>query len=185
MASGAATRSATVVPFGPASPRASLGHRGDRNLQASFPASPLNPITGDYTVGLVEDIGNAAFKGAGGPGDSVANIDVTNGVVNDGGYFFGSYGLNFSDAPNLGDVETGGEGLPAGAYVPNPTSPGPGSVSPFDQAPYSGLGIFPTQQYGSGLGSAVSPSDTAPGVARATLHDYIKGRSYAGSDGRS
>ncbi len=185
MASGAATRSATVQPFGPASPRPSLGHRGDRVLQACFPASPLNPVTGDYTVGLVEDIGNAALRGAGGPGDSVTNIDVSNGVVNDGGYFFGSYDLNYAGAPNLRDVETGGEGLPAGAYVPNPTSPGPGSVNPFDQAPYTGLPIVPTSQYGVGLGSAVSPSDTSTGVSGGRLHDYIKGRSYAGSDGRS
>jgi len=184
MASGAATRSATVVPFGPSSPRPSLGHRGDRVLQACFPASPLNPVTGDYTEGLVEDVGNAVFRGAGGPGDSVTNINVSNGVVNDGGYFFGSYDLNFSDAPDLGDVEAGGEGLPAGAYVPNPTSPGPGSVNPFDKPIYTGPPIIPTPQYGSGIGALASPSDTSPGVSSGRLHDYIKGRSYAGSDGR-
>ena len=43
--------------------------------------------------------------------------------------------MEFSGAPNLNNVETGGQGLPATPFVPNPTSPGEGVVSAANVAP--------------------------------------------------
>ena len=49
------------------------------------------------------------------------------GDVNDAGHTFGILNRDYSNAPDYGDVETGGGGLPASAWLPNPNSPGPGS----------------------------------------------------------
>jgi hypothetical protein len=47
--------------------------------------------------------------------------------------------------PTLASVATGGGGLPASPWVPNPASPGAGSVDPNDQpAPPEGFGTAPT-----------------------------------------
>ena len=59
------------------------------------------------------------------------------------------FGASASDEsrrpPTYGAVATGGGGLPASAWVPNPTSPGAGSVDPNDQTePTSGYGNTPT-----------------------------------------
>jgi hypothetical protein len=176
------SRTATVSPFGPVSPTPSLGRRGDNNIRACFPASPLQR---EYNTTTVENVGNAALLGNGGPGDSVPNIGVSNGVVNDGGYFYGTFNLNYNGSPNLDDVATGGEGLPASPYVPNPTSPGPGSVNPYDVAPYTGPLPRAHTLYGVGLGGTVSPSNTTEGVSGNKIGQFISGRSYNGSDGRS
>ena len=45
----------------------------------------------------------------------------------------GSFNLDYTNAPNLNNVDTGGGGLPATPFVPNPVSPGEGSVNPSDQ----------------------------------------------------
>ena len=132
----------------------------------------------------VRNAGVAALNGGGGPGDSIPNIGVSNGVINDGGYAFGSYDLNFGAAPDLETVAVGGEGLPASAYVPNLTSPGPGSTAPQDQPEYVGTLPEKGNEYGSGVG-AESPSISTPQIASQKIGSYIMGRSYLGSDGRT
>lgn len=154
------------------------GHRSDVNLSAMF----ATPVGTTYSEEAVTNAGIAALNGAGGAGDSIPNIGVSSGVINDGGYMFGSFDLNFSNAPDLETVAVGGEGLPASPYVPNPASPGPGSVSPSDQPEYTGNLPEKGDQFGSGMGS-VSPSVTAEGIKNQTIGSYIKGRSYLGSDG--
>jgi hypothetical protein len=170
---------ATVVPQGVPG-TGGYGHRSDVNLSAMF----ATPVGTTYSEAAVKNVGVAALNGNGGPGDSIPNIGVSNGVVNDGGYMFGSIDLNFASTPDLNTVVVGGEGLPASAYVPNPASPGPGSVLPSDQPEY--LGVLPTKgdEYGSGLGS-ISPSITTPKIASQTIGSYLLGRSYLGSDGRT
>lgn len=170
---------ATVVPQGVPG-EGGLGHRNDVNLSSMF----ATPVGTTYSEIAVRNAGIAALNGAGGPGDSIPNIGVASGVVNDAGYAFGTFDLNFSGVPDLDTVPTGGEGLPASAYVPNPASPGPGSVSPYDIPEYTGQLPEKGNEYGFGLG-AVSPSVTADGIAKQTLGTYIVGRSYLGSDGRS
>ena len=61
--------------------------------------------------------------------------NVLKGTVDGNHYGLGQYNREFQhkDNPNLSEVITGAGGLPATPYVPNPTSPGEGSVSPESQ----------------------------------------------------
>jgi hypothetical protein len=170
---------ATVKPSG--APRTGgLGQRSDVNLSAAF-ATPVGTI---YSEEAVKNAAIAALNGNGGPGDKIPNIGVTNGIVNDGGHMFGSVNLNFGLSPDLNTVAVGGEGLPASPYVPNLTSPGPGSTNPNDQREYAGVLPEKNDNYGFGLG-AVSPAETSPKVASQTIGSYLMGRSYLGSDGKT
>jgi hypothetical protein len=169
---------ATVVAAGP-SGDGTLGRRSDTNLRAAFSKSPLY---NEYTESTVNDIGVSALNGNGGSGDS--STGVSNGIVNDAGHTFGSFDLNYGDAPNVQDVETGGGGLPSTPYTPNPTSPGPGSVFPNDQDEFTGEIQGPGVEFGSGLGGLANPSETRAGISSQTLRSYISGRSYEGSDGQ-
>jgi len=172
-------KQATVVSFGPAGD-GGMGKRKQSNLNALFPASPM--YSGDYIEETVLSIGISALNGAGGDGDDTSG--VSSGVVNDAGHTFGTFNLNYSGAPDQRDVETGGGGLPASPYMPNPTSPGPGSVFANDQDAFTGEVPDPGVEFGSGLGGLASPSSTAKGVSSQTIGSYISGRSYEGSDGK-
>lgn len=169
----------TVVPLGTPG-EGGYGHRSDVNLTAMF----ATPVGTTYSETAVRNAGISALNGGGGPGDSIPNIGVSSGVINDGGYMFGTFDLNFTNAPNFDTVETGGEGLPASPYVPNPASPGPGSVQPQDQPEYTGVLPEKGNEYGFGLG-AISPNITTEGIRGQTIGSYLLGRSYAGSDGRT
>ena len=169
----------TVVPLGVPG-EGGYGHRSDVNLSAMF----ATPVGTTYSETAVRNAGISALNGGGGPGDNIPNIGVADGVINDGGYMFGNFDLNYANAPDLNTVTVGGEGLPASPYVPNPASPGPGSVQPFDQPEYTGAIPEKGNEYGFGLG-AVSPSTTTDGIKGQTLGSYILGRSYRGSDGRT
>lgn len=153
----------------------SKGTRKDENIRASFPQSPihLGDLTDEERKRLFQEL-------------------VLDGVVLNG------HGLNSFDrdykgssqnpVPNLEDVETGGGGLPASPYVPNLTSPGPGSVNASDQPEYAGELPDPSfnVEWGTGKGGLVSPSETSAEIAKqGTLGNYISGRSYQGSDGKA
>jgi len=168
----------TVLPLGTPG-TGGLGKRKDLNLKASFSSSPLYS---EYTPEAVLDLGISALNGAGGKGDSVTG--TVNGIVNDSGHTFGTLDLNYSDSPVMDDVKTGGGGLPASPYMPNPTSPGPGSVFPNDQDEYTGELPAAGVEYGTGLGGMAPPLETAKGISSQTIGSYISGRSYQGSDGR-
>lgn len=101
------------------------------------------------------------------------------GVVNDGGHTFGEYNLDFAaGAPDYGDVETGEGGLPASPWVPNPASPGPGSMNPTDlPAPPDGYGETPNPQWGTGVGTALSPKNSSEQISGQKLGDYVLGKS--------
>lgn len=172
-------RQGTVASVGPAG-GGGLGSRKDSNLKASFPKSPL--YAGDYDMQSVLDIGISAFNGNGGKGDKPTG--TTKGVVNDGGHTFGTFDLNYGNAPIMSDVKTGGGGLPSSPYTPNPTSPGPGSVFANDQDPFTGEIPEPGVEFGSGLGGLVIPAETTKGISTQTIGSYISGRSYEGSDGQ-
>ena len=111
-------------------------------------------------------------------------LDTT--VVN--GHGLNSFNTDFTDAPDLNDVETGGGGLPASPYGPNLTSPGPGSVNASDMPPFQGdlPNVEDNVEFGSGLPSSTSPSETSKSIAgQSILAGYISGRSYQGSDGKA
>ena len=156
----------TIVQVPPPS-ESPLGSRNEINLQAMFAASPI------YTGDLTDDERKHTFQG-----------DALDGVVTSG-FGLNSFNRDFSknDPPDLEDVETGGGGLPATPYVPNPTSPGPGSTFAGDQAPFTGVIPESSPEFGSGLGGTTSPSVTSAEIEKQTLGSYISGRSYAGSDG--
>jgi hypothetical protein len=143
------------------------GSRNGINLRASFSASPI------YAGDVNDDERKEVFQ----------ELALDGTVV--GGLGLNSFNRDFSNAPDLSDVETGGGGKPASPYVPNLSSPGPGSVFPADQPEYTGeLPDGSAPEFGSGLGGTVSPSKTSENIADQKLGDYISGRSYQGSDGR-
>ena len=103
---------------------------------------------------------------------------VLDAVINDGGHTFGTFDTAYVDAPLLAEVKTGGGGLPASPHVPNPVSPGPGSMNATDQAdPPDGYGETPNGQWGSGVGSELGPKSSSEKIASQKLGDYVLGKS--------
>jgi hypothetical protein len=164
----------TIVNPAIVTPR-SKGTRNDVNLKASFPHSPI------YLQDLTDEERKKTFQ------ELALDGEVLNGHgINKFNRDF--TGTTQNPVPNLEDVETGGGGLPASPYVPNLTSPGPGSFNASDQPVYAGE--LPNKDYrnswGVGLGGLVSPAQTSQEISKqGTLGSYISGRSYQGSDGKS
>jgi len=155
-------------------PDSKFGARNVEVLKACFPECPV--YTNNPDKAITDDERKQAFH----------ELALEGMVIN--GLGFNSFNRDFVDAPNIADVETGGGGKPASPYGPNITSPGPGSTSAADQAPFVGElpDIENNIEYGSGMKGTTSPSKTSPEIARQTiLGTYISGRSYQGSDGRS
>ena len=117
--------------------------RYDR-LQAMFPSSPLYT---DYKDEQIEALGLKKL--------------FTEDVTND---YFGTVSRNYAnnEPPSYDNVETGGGGLPASAWVPNPVSPGEG-MNPADQgAAPTDYGTVPNPQWGNGPGVVnMSPSHSS------------------------
>jgi hypothetical protein len=192
----------TVEPPDNASRDGGLGKRNQKNVAAIFSSSPINQ-NNDYTAEKVNDIGISVLNGQGGPGDSAfaADSSIKNGIVNDGGYMFDNVDLKFAgrridgtvdekySAPNLMEVELGGEGLPASPYTPNPTSPGEGNgIDPSQQPEFTGIlpsngdpGLATSKQFGRGDGSAVNPVNSSADISRATIGKFMLGTSKIGS----
>ena len=137
-----------------------MGRAASNDLRSSYPQSPV------YTE-LTEDSIREHYQEA-----------VLDGEVNDGGHTFGVFNRDYTEAPDMGDVETGGEGKPASAFVPNPVSPGEGSTDPSDQvkAP-DGFGTTPSATPFVGVGSQLSPKESSEAISRHTLGDYGLGKS--------
>lgn len=146
-----------------------FGARKDNNLKSSFPNSPI------YLEEITDEERKTRYK----------ELALDGLVVNGNG--INSFNRDYDNAPNLEDVETGGGGLPASPYMPNLTSPGPGSVNAADQPTYNGdIPDKNTNQtaFGTGLGGTTSPSETSKQMKDvASLSEYISGKSYQGSDG--
>jgi hypothetical protein len=130
-----------------------------------FPASPIH--AGDVTPESLK---------------KMYQDDVLDNVINDGGHTFGTFNPNYVDAPNMAEVDLATHNLPS-PYVPNPVSPGPGSQSDTDKGPApEGFGQTPTQTYGVGAGSQLSPHSAAERISGAKLGDYLSGKSSPSSD---
>jgi len=135
----------------------SLGARDDKTIKAAFPGCP--------TFEMKDEEIRAQYQAL-----------VLDGKINDAGHTFGTFDLEYSDAPNMEEVITGGGGLPASAYVPNPVSPGEGSADPSDQAdPPEGFGQTPSSTPFVGVGALENPKGTSERQARHTLGDYKLG----------
>lgn len=121
------------------------------------------PYFNDYTAEAVQALGQEL---------------LLDGEVNDMGHTFGTFNKDYSGAPDFGDVDTGGGGLPASAWVPNPASPldgvnNPGSIP---EAP-DGYGETPADNWGSGIGSQLSPSASSAAISGQTIGDLPSNRS--------
>ena len=163
----------TVDPTGQGN---GIGKRNESTLQAAFPGSPIYTVYRTTADVLSREDTSGVI--AAGPVTGEAT------QVNDGGYMFSVFDLNFVTAPDILTVETGGEGKPADPYYPNITSPGEGSTSAATQGPYVGPAIRAKVQYGYGQGGMANPIDTSQAIADSSGYGlYISGRSYAGSDG--
>ena len=150
------------------------GTRSELNMRAAYPNSPI------YSNDLSDKERRDLF-----------NAESLNGTVV-GGHGLNSYSLDYkgttqNPVPNLENVETGGGGLPASPYIPNLTSPGPGSINASDQPEFNGTLPDPETnvEFGSGLGGLVSPVETSERIAEQSLGSYISGKSYLGSNGQS
>ena len=176
-------RTATVSPDGGVR-TGGPGARNDTNLRAMF----RSPLFAEYNTIAVANAGISALNGNGGPGDSIPNIGIVNGVINDTTAYYGfssAVDLNFVDAPSYADVEadiadtsmfTDG-GRPASPFVPNLASPGPGSTYPSDQPTYTGVLPARNDNYGVGRASTVSPQETAVETSNQTIGSYLSGKS--------
>ena len=141
------------------------GTSGTATIQSCFPASPM--YMGEITDQERKD---------------VFQVLVLDGEVNDGGHTFGLFHRDYVDAPNIADVESGGGGLPGSPWTPNPVSPGPGSMNPTDQAdPPAGWGEAPNEQWGTGVGSQLEPSESSAQQSGGTLGDFVMGKAWGTS----
>lgn len=137
-----------------------LGTSDTSTMQEMFPGSPIH--SGDLTAASVLAMGNDL---------------LISEIVNDGGHTFGTFNRDFSGAPVLADVVTGGGGLPGSPYTPAPGSPGPGSMNPADiptppadWPPPAGI------EYGVGSGQ-LSPDAESQKISNQTIGDYLFGKS--------
>lgn len=138
-----------------------MGRSATNDLKSMYGSSPINK--GDLTVEAIK---------------SQFQQEVLDGVTNDGGHTFGEFAKDYSEAPDYDDVPTGGGGAPASAFVPNPSSPGEGSVDPSAQpkAP-DGFGTTPSATPFAGVGSQLSPKASSEKISTQTLGDYGFGKS--------
>tara|TARA_B100000287_G_scaffold173572_1_gene163773 strand:- start:281 stop:817 length:537 start_codon:yes stop_codon:yes gene_type:complete len=150
-----------------------MGNRNDARLSAAFPNSPLAIGKNTYSEEYLLNLSEAVLKGNGGPGDEMPGANTKNGVINDQGYAFGSFDLNYTSAPDFNNVQVGGEGKPASAFVPNIAS-AEGAI-PSNQPEF--LGDLPEKSslYGSGAGGTLSPSETSRLISAQKLGDLSLG----------
>lgn len=106
---------ATTEPHLGKSSNFAKGARDQESLDSAFPQTPMY---NDYNSENVAKIQQILLQGI-----ESAYADVKDGIINDGGHFYGTFDLNYSEAPNLAEVETGGGGLPSTPYTPNPLHP--------------------------------------------------------------
>jgi hypothetical protein len=138
----------------------SMGRSASNDLASSYSKGPI--ALGELT----DDTAQEQFQAL-----------VMDGEVNDQGHTFGKFDRDYVDAPDYGDVDLGKHNIPS-PWVPNPVSPGPGSINPSDQGPPpDGFGQSPPDQWGSGVGSQLSPKTASEGISAQTLGDYKIGKS--------
>ena len=103
---------------------------------------------------------------------------LLDGEVNDMGHTFGTVSRDYNDAPDYADVETGGAGLPASAWVPNPASPVDGVNNPgsIPEAP-DGYGTTPADNWGTGVGSQLTPKASSAAISSQKIGDLPSNRS--------
>jgi hypothetical protein len=155
-----------------------LSRSNTNSLKASFPGSPIHSglMTRESIQEHYQDY-------------------VLNGEVLDG-YCFSYFSLDYDKGPKavcppvIVSVKSGGKGLPGSPHMPNPVSPGPGSVNPKDQAnPPDGLEKNKTSRPPFvGEGTALDPMKSSKRQSTHKIKKYIMGKSNkesVGSYGKS
>ena len=138
------------------------GDSDTATLQAMFPTSPGNvsesPTAADYKEAALALLLH---------GQVSENLQV--GPVFDRDYGSGLPDLDPNKPPSYGDVKTGGGGLPASAWVPNPKSPGEGSVDPLAIEPLgiAGYGTVATNGAHAAGSTPVTAAERNPSASSA------------------
>ena len=139
-------------------------------LKSLFPGSPIH--SGELADGTkfgAADI-KSAFKSGVVKGNTGSTGDFPDGV---------DLGYAVEDL-DLSNVETGGEGKPASPHVPNPVSPGQGSVDPSKQAAApEGFGTVRSDVPFSGPGSKLDPKEAAQKITDQDIEELLLGESGA------
>lgn len=139
-----------------------LGTADTTNAILAYPGSPIH--NGELTEEVILATGQ----------------DLVDGITSDGGHTFGSFDMDYGDAPDFADVEVGGGGLPGSPFAPNIASPAEG-MNPAD---IPAVGVEATEAargsggpfQGDGL---ASPSKTSQTVSRQKLGSLMFGDSEA------
>lgn len=183
-------RSITTTPDDDGEAIGGPGHRNASNLKSIFPGSPLYDST--YAASIVKNAYGVSLL-QGNQELTVAGTTYVNAVgdIQDTAAYYGfsaDVNLNFGEnnPPDYAAVPTAasdpGRGWPASAHVPNLTSPGPGSLDPFDQAPFTGAlpdaFTATTKQFGRGGGTTISPNASSTEMSKQSLGSAL-GRDYS------
>ena len=137
-----------------------LGKRDEASLKAAFGTSPLyKPV--DPTQALDDGDGSAA----GSPMKAWYQNNVLDGKQTENTLFEGGVDMDYGTATDTSKTPTGGEGLPAGPYVPTTASPGDGNGA----NPASLPEVNPLPGHSDDLGSTTSPSDSSATQSTFTL----------------
>ena len=133
----------------------------------------LQPVASAGTETLIKIFGQSPIYQAKEQFASVEKLvehfqtTVLDGVIDDKGHLFGEVNLDFAHGQNplYGEVEVGGTGDPASPWVPNPVSPGEGMNWTDVGAPPDGFGYGEPDQWGSGVGSQLSPRESSEKIS--------------------
>ena len=144
-----------------------MGRANVATLQGIFGGSPLDGYSGAKEI---EAVGEEEKIDLSTP-ESYRKWffdNVVDGTISDESYGLGTQDLGFPNAPDLkagdSDVPVGGEGLPATPFVPNPVSPGEGSILPADQVEAPESFVKKLNPKGPFVGPSTTPTDD-PNVA--------------------
>ena len=127
-----------------------MGKRDTERLKAAYASSPLYGSGGDLEP-LTED------GTLGSPMRKWYDDNVLSGEQ-DQNPLFGTVGMDYTSAPNISNVATGGGGKPAGPRVPSTASPGEGNGSEASSLPE----VPAVGGHEGSLGSTESPNETSP-----------------------
>ena len=152
---------------------AELSRSNSESLKKSFPGSPI------HDGSMTRDNVQKGFQEL-----------ALDGEVLDG-FCFPKFNRDYHEGadgekpPVIADVETGGEGKPGSPHMPNPVSPGVGSMNPADQpAPPDDMESTKTSRPPFiGEGTELDPMTSSTQQSGHKLKDYMLGKSTATSVG--
>ena len=150
-----------------------LSRSNTQSIAKSFPGSPIH--SGAMTRESIQE----EFQSL-----------VLDGEVLDG-YCFPSFQRDYDKGgsgeqpPEINTVETGGGGLPGSPHMPNPVSPGAGSINPADQpAPPDDLESNKTSRPPYiGEGTDLDPMASSKQQSAHKVKSYILGKSHESAVG--